>query len=171
MVVVSAAMVGLAAVLLALHLVTDRSGLALVYPAMALAVGSMAVLQLAKRRRVSGAHLARGGARPRLSRTADAGAAAVAPTTIVVAPSAIVVDVESPPPDNTGFPISDYEALAASQVLPLLESLDDRQLEQVAGRERAGRGRRAILEAIAEIGPAQRWSMLTETASPSTTSR
>lgn len=165
LVVVSAAMVVVAAVLLVAHFVVDGSGLVLVYSAMALAVGSMVVLQVAKWRSSPGAHLARSEPIPRPGRVAEPGPSPVAP------PSPAEAAVEPPPPGEEGFPITDYDSLAASQVLPMLASLDDRQLDQVAARERAGKARAAILEAIAEIRPAQRRSMTTETAAPSTTSR
>lgn len=49
------------------------------------------------------------------------------------------------------FPIIDYDELRVSEILPLLEELYDDELQMVAGRERATKGRVTILDRIAEI--------------------
>ena len=48
-------------------------------------------------------------------------------------------------------PEEGYDALAASQVVPRLESLSASDLEQVRSYELAGRGRRTILSRIAQL--------------------
>ncbi|HVF32699.1 MAG TPA: hypothetical protein VM933_06655 [Acidimicrobiales bacterium] len=49
---------------------------------------------------------------------------------------------------DDGFPIPGYEGMTEAELIPLLESLDADELEQVADREEAGPNRDAVLDAI-----------------------
>jgi hypothetical protein len=53
-----------------------------------------------------------------------------------------------PPEQAPAFPIADYEVLTVRQILPLLGSLSAEQLAAVADEERAGKGRRSILDRV-----------------------
>ena len=53
--------------------------------------------------------------------------------------------------DGTGddtFPIPDYDRRTVSEILPLLDDLDNDQLDMVVERERRGKNRRAVLRAV-----------------------
>jgi hypothetical protein len=56
---------------------------------------------------------------------------------------------EVPPPD--ALPISNYDSLAASQVIPRLDGLDAAELDAVRAYEAAHRGRKTILGKIAQL--------------------
>ena len=49
------------------------------------------------------------------------------------------------------FPIEDYDALSAEQILPLLPELDDEELDMVYDREEQGQNRAVILDAIDDM--------------------
>ena len=53
--------------------------------------------------------------------------------------------------DDEPFPIEDYDDLRVGEVLPLLPQLYADELDLVAARERAGAGRAAVLDRIAEL--------------------
>jgi len=55
------------------------------------------------------------------------------------------------PPDASDLAIPDYDSLAASQVVPRLRALDHDELEAVRSYEAAGRGRKTILNRIAQL--------------------
>ncbi|MBX7070008.1 MAG: hypothetical protein K1X38_11530 [Microthrixaceae bacterium] len=55
------------------------------------------------------------------------------------------------PAEAGSLAIPGYDALAASQVMPRLESLTPEDLEQIRTYEAAGRGRRTILSRIAQL--------------------
>ncbi|QYG92807.1 hypothetical protein HC251_10450 [Iamia sp. SCSIO 61187] len=62
-----------------------------------------------------------------------------------VEPAAATVDVTDAP-----FPIADYDALDAAQILPLVPKLWPEEVPVVAERERTTRARPAVLDALAE---------------------
>ena len=49
------------------------------------------------------------------------------------------------------FPIADYDDLSVAEILPLLDELDDDELEQVAEREETGKNRQTIIARIDAI--------------------
>lgn len=53
--------------------------------------------------------------------------------------------------DVTALAIPDYDSLAASQVVPRLRALEPHELEAVRAYESAGRGRKTILNRIAQL--------------------
>lgn len=66
------------------------------------------------------------------------------------------VEVEDRPADDVDltdapFPIADYDALAAEQILPLVPQLWPEEIPLVAERERATRARPAVLDALASV--------------------
>ncbi len=64
----------------------------------------------------------------------------------------LVPDPEpEPAPDVATLAIPDYDSLAASQVVPRLRALADDELEAVRAYESAGRGRKTILNRIAQL--------------------
>ncbi len=50
---------------------------------------------------------------------------------------------------ESAFPIADYDKLTEAEVLSLVDELEDDEVAQVSKRERAGRGRSAILQSLA----------------------
>jgi hypothetical protein len=56
-----------------------------------------------------------------------------------------------PPVDVEGLAIHDYDALSASQVVPRLAGLADDELELVRVYEAGTRGRKTILNKIAQL--------------------
>lgn len=74
----------------------------------------------------------------------------------VVDPVPVVVpvpDLEPEPPAEPAveLAIPDYDSLAASQVVPRLRALDDDELEAVRRYEAAHRGRKTILNRVAQL--------------------
>ena len=67
------------------------------------------------------------------------------------APTASPVADIRVPAEAGSLAIPGYDALAASQVMPRLESLTPEDLEQIRTYEAAGRGRRTILSRIAQL--------------------
>ena len=59
--------------------------------------------------------------------------------------------MSDPPPPVGDLAIPDYDSLAASQVVPRLRALDGTELEAVRAYEAAGRGRKTILNRIAQL--------------------
>jgi hypothetical protein len=57
----------------------------------------------------------------------------------------------SKPADASALAIPGYDALSASQVVPRLDALRPRELEAVREYEAAHRGRRTILNRIAQL--------------------
>ncbi|CAN5770756.1 hypothetical protein BH10ACT1_BH10ACT1_31700 [soil metagenome] len=49
------------------------------------------------------------------------------------------------------FPIAEYDTLWVAQIVPLLAELDDQELGVVEARERGGRHRAAVLDAVAAV--------------------
>ena len=73
-----------------------------------------------------------------------------------VAPVVELVPEPAPEPDEapldaTALAIPDYDSLAASQVVPRLRALEAEELEAVRAYEAAGRGRKTILNRIAQL--------------------
>lgn len=54
-------------------------------------------------------------------------------------------------PGDSSFPIPDYDRLPVAQILPLLDDLDDDELDMVAEREEQGKNRAAILDRIDDM--------------------
>ena len=71
-------------------------------------------------------------------------AAAEAPTSVVDPPAPASVEAAT-------LPISDYDSLSAFQVMPRLEALDPADLDAVRLYEESTRGRRTILNKIAQL--------------------
>lgn len=69
------------------------------------------------------------------------------PTTDGAVPEIVVVA----PADPSALAIPDYDSLAASQVIPRLGGLSTGELEAVRAYEAAGRGRKTILNKIAQL--------------------
>lgn len=93
-------------------------------------------------------------ARPSSPPSADA------PATATDTPAPVVEIVPDPEPepepepavlDAAALAIPDYDSLAASQVVPRLRALDADELEDVRAYEAAGRGRKTILNRIAQL--------------------
>jgi hypothetical protein len=59
--------------------------------------------------------------------------------------------VSEPGPDSDHLAIPDYDSLSAFQVVPRLEALDPGDLAAVKDYEEATRGRRTILNKIAQL--------------------
>lgn len=68
-----------------------------------------------------------------------------------VAPAAPPVPPPGSGPAAAGLAIPDYDSLSASQVLPRLSSLSEDELEAVRAYEEAHRGRKTILNKIAQL--------------------
>jgi hypothetical protein len=65
-----------------------------------------------------------------------------------------VIDIPSTPtsgPEAASLAITDYDSLSASQVLPRLNGLSDDELEAVRAYEAAHRGRKTILNRVAQL--------------------
>ncbi|HEX7131855.1 MAG TPA: hypothetical protein VF228_04735 [Iamia sp.] len=95
---------------------------------------------------------------PRPSSTAadtpDPDPAEVAPDPVVELVPEPAVDVAPLDPsflDPSELAIPDYDSLAASQVVPRLRALAPAELEAVRAYEAAGRGRKTILNRIAQL--------------------
>lgn len=71
-----------------------------------------------------------------------------APPVVEVVPDPVD---EIAPLDPAELAIPDYDSLAASQVVPRLRALGSDELEAVRAYEAAGRGRRTILNRIAQL--------------------
>lgn len=69
----------------------------------------------------------------------------------IVAPAAPPVPRTGNGPAAAGLAIPDYDSLSASQVLPRLSSLTNDELEAVRAYEHAHRGRKTILNKIAQL--------------------
>ncbi|MBW3576084.1 MAG: hypothetical protein KY450_14845 [Actinobacteria bacterium] len=69
----------------------------------------------------------------------------------IVAPAAPPVPRTGNGPGAAGLAIPDYDSLSASQVLPRLSSLSNDELEAVRAYEHAHRGRKTILNKIAQL--------------------
>ncbi|MDP8987520.1 MAG: hypothetical protein M3N11_04140 [Actinomycetota bacterium] len=73
------------------------------------------------------------------------------PNVAPVAPAAPPVPRAGNGPAAAGLAIPDYDSLSASQVLPRLSSLSHDELEAVRAYEHARRGRKTILNKIAQL--------------------
>ncbi|HYI61683.1 MAG TPA: hypothetical protein VEW93_07740 [Acidimicrobiales bacterium] len=83
---------------------------------------------------------------------AEGAAATVASTPAEAASPATAPDAsvaETVPSGDLAIP--DYDSLAASQVVPRLRALSEAELEDVRAYEAAGRGRKTILNRIAQL--------------------
>ncbi len=69
----------------------------------------------------------------------------------IVAPAAPAVPRTGNGPAAAALAIPDYDSLSASQVLPRLSSLSNDELEAVRAYEHAHRGRKTILNKIAQL--------------------
>ncbi len=93
---------------------------------------------------------------PEASIPAPAGVSAplvvATPADAVVAPEAAEAATPAvPAPSGDTLAIPDYESLSASQVVPRLESLAPEELEAIRRFEHAHRGRKTILNKIAQL--------------------
>ncbi len=83
------------------------------------------------------------------------GAAPTAPEAADVATAPELVPVPDLPavaaPDDAHLAIPDYDSLSAFQVMPRLEALDPSDLDAVRAYEESTRGRRTILNKIAQL--------------------
>ena len=75
---------------------------------------------------------------------ADVAAEPVATAPVVAAPP-------EPVPQESDLPVQDYDALAASQVVPRLATLSVDELDAVRRYERAHRNRQTILNRVAQL--------------------
>lgn len=65
---------------------------------------------------------------------------------------------------DAAFPISDYDELLVTEIIPLLSSLDAPELEQVRAREQAGKARTSVLRRIdSELDERQSGGLSTST--------
>jgi hypothetical protein len=80
-------------------------------------------------------------------------AASVAAVAEAPSPAAVAEAVAAPvaAPSTEGFPIADYDDLSVAEILPLLDELDDDELEMVAEREEQGKNRQTIIKRIDAI--------------------
>jgi hypothetical protein len=85
--------------------------------------------------------------------TATSAVATAAPATQTSAPVAPPAPAEAsvPAPTATALAIPDYDSLSASQVVPRLEGLATAELDEVRAYEAAHRGRKTILNKIAQL--------------------
>ena len=86
----------------------------------------------------------------------EVGSAAPAPSDQPIpSPSEVVSDappvVSRPAASASGLAIADYDSLAASQVIPRLPGLSREELEAVRGYEAGNRGRKTVLNRIAQL--------------------
>lgn len=92
---------------------------------------------------------------PRPASSASSASAPAAEPEAEAAPAPVVELVPDPEPevavDAADLAIPDYDSLAASQVVPRLRALADDELEAVRAYEAAGRGRKTILNRIAQL--------------------
>ncbi len=161
LVLVSFALVILAAVLLVLGLLMEN-GLPLIYVSIACSVAAGVVLFVATQRNrgrpaeapSAPAPLEReepvpvvAGARDEPTAVTPTAPAAAA-TPVEPAAAAADDDVEL---DEDFFPIADYDDLKVSEIMPLLPELYPEELDEVEARERAGKARVTILDRIAEL--------------------
>lgn len=73
------------------------------------------------------------------------------PSTLTSTPTSGPVPAAEPVVDVATLAIPDYDSLAASQVVPRLRALSASELEDVRAYEAAGRGRKTILNRIAQL--------------------
>jgi hypothetical protein len=94
---------------------------------------------------------------PRPAPSASSATTSTTPTTDTEpAPAPVVELVPEPaaevtPADPSDLAIPDYDSLAASQVVPRLRALGADELEAVRAYEATGRGRKTILNRIAQL--------------------
>jgi hypothetical protein len=77
----------------------------------------------------------------------DGGPSGGAPAPPTVEP----VPPSEPVPDAADLPLQDYDALAASQVVPRLTSLSPPELDAVRRYERGHRNRQTILNRVGQL--------------------
>jgi len=82
---------------------------------------------------------------------ASAGGAAPAATGVVPGDGAFLVDDDALAPAVESLAITDYDSLSASQVVTRLDGLGPDELEAVRAYESAHRGRKTILNKVAQI--------------------
>ncbi len=87
------------------------------------------------------------------SSAASTPSAAASPET-TIPPDPVLEVVPDPTPEGPAMgdlAVTDYDSLAASQVVPRLRALTESELEDVRRYEAAGRGRKTILNRIAQL--------------------
>ncbi len=84
--------------------------------------------------------------------TATATESRTRPQPEIAAPAEADPAVDLTPAGGLAFPIADYDDLEAIQVLPLVPRLYPDEVPVVAAREREGRARPVVLDALAEAG-------------------
>lgn len=85
-------------------------------------------------------------------RSADAGPASRVPATVDAPSDEVEAPADRGPAiDVETLAIPDYDNLSASQVVPRLDGLEPSELEAVGRYERAGRGRKTILNRVAQL--------------------
>ena len=75
----------------------------------------------------------------------------LAPPARPVATAPVVAAPPEPVPQESDLPVQDYDALAASQVVPRLATLSVDELDAVRRYERAHRNRQTILNRVAQL--------------------
>ncbi|HEX2577083.1 MAG TPA: hypothetical protein VHK88_12090 [Aquihabitans sp.] len=147
MVILLSALAVVVAAILLITWVVVQGGFVLIYAAMGFAVLSMLLLWAAKWI----------GSRPEaVPSAAPAPLPEPAPRPAVAteersAPVAAPVVHRDDDPSLPVFPIADYDSLWVSQIVPLVAQLDTDELATVEARERGGRHRAAVLDAIASV--------------------
>ena len=81
------------------------------------------------------------------ARAADASTGTLAPDDTDVEPDGSPGEV----PDQDELAVPDYDALAASQVVPRLATLSPEELEAIGRYERAHRNRQTILNKVSQL--------------------
>jgi len=93
----------------------------------------------------------RNAAAPAPPAAASAPSAPATPPAARTAPAAPAAPVSTNGPAVTSLAIPDYDSLSASQVVPRLEGLAATELDAVRAYELANRGRKTILNRIAQL--------------------
>lgn len=99
----------------------------------------------------SSAAPAAGSAAPAAAPSSAAATSPVSPVSPAPAAGAPSSGSSRAPVAAGALPISDYDSLAASQVIPRLAGLSEAELDAVEAYERANRGRKTILGKVAQL--------------------
>ncbi|MCU1496517.1 MAG: hypothetical protein JWM47_470 [Acidimicrobiales bacterium] len=154
-ILISALAVVVAAVLLASYFVVG-GGFALIYGAVALAALSMVLLWAARWIGSTAAVPGSSAPEPLPERVVEPFPSPTVRPRSMPAGQGVRSVADGPDAGLPVFPIAEYDTLWVSQIVPLLAQLGDDELAVVEARERGGRHRAAVLDAIAAQRGAER---------------